>query len=39
MAKVLRPINAIDKYVIKEENEIFAKVWGENFIHEGLKSG
>ena len=39
MVKVLRPISAIDKYVIKEDNDILTKVWEENFIHEGLKSG
>ena len=39
MVKVLRPISIIDKYVIKEDNDIFVKVWGENIIHEGLKSG
>lgn len=30
IAKVLRPISAIDKYVVKEDNDIFANVWGEN---------
>jgi len=39
MEEVLRPVGAIYKYVIKEDDDIISKVWRKDLINEGLKCG